>query len=115
MASTFTWTPSKSFSNSNKARVITAQFGDGYSQRIGNGINRFAKTWTLQFTSIGVDTAAEITSFLEGTEGVYPFNWTPPGEAKTYAVTCQEWNVRYDSHISRSIDLVFTQVFEKLV
>jgi len=88
MAYTFTWTPSKSFQKMSKPRVITAQFGDGYSQRIGDGINRIVREWSLSFNSRSIAQAQEIVAFLEARSGVQAFVWTPPGDTTSYAVVC---------------------------
>jgi phage-related protein len=113
-ASTFSWTPSKGFQQTTKPRVINSQFGDGYSLRIADGINNIVHTWRVQFNSVSVQTSEEILNFLVQRAGVTPFLWTPPGSLNTYTVVCPEWNVMYESHISRSVEATFTQVFDAL-
>lgn len=115
MAYTFNFTPSKSFQKASKTRVLSAQFGDGYSQRIGDGINRITNTWTLSFTARSTEQADSIIEFLEARGGISAFNWTPPGESKTYAVICNDWTKVYDSHLSATVQATFIQVFDILV
>lgn len=114
MAYTFTYTPSKSFTSSTKPRVAVSQFGDGYSQRVGMGINRLVKEWSLTFKSRSITQADSIISFLEARAGVEAFLWQPPGESNTYSVICSEWTRTYDSNLSATIQTKFTQVFDIL-
>jgi len=114
MAYTFTYNPSKSFSSSSKPRVITSQFGDGYSQRVGQGINRIVKEWSLVFKSRSLTDANAIETFFVARSGVEGFLWTPPGESTTYSVICSEWSKTYDSNISATIQAKFTQIFDAL-
>lgn len=114
MAYTFTWNPSKSFQKTTRPRVYVAQFGDGYSQRLGAGINRKVNEWSVSFNSKSVTEIEEICAFLEQMDGVTGFNWTPPGESTTYAVICQEWTKTYDTHISASLQAKFLQIFDVL-
>lgn len=114
MAYTFSWTPSKSITKTQKPRVLTAQFGDGYSQRIVNGINPITREWSVAFNSKSVADANAIEAFLEARSGVEGFLWTPPGESTAYAVICPDWSRTYDTHISASIQAKFVQIFEVL-
>ena len=64
-----------------KMRVLEAQFGDGYTQRAGDGLNVTQSEWNVVFNDL-IDTEAEtIRAFLEARAGVEAFYWTPPGEA----------------------------------
>jgi len=74
---TFTWSPTSEPTGEEQFRVMTAQFGDGYKQTAGDGINNTAQSWPVQF----VGSAAYITQirdFLRAHGGVKPFFWTPP-------------------------------------
>lgn len=114
MAYTFSYTPSKAFSSTTKLRVAVSQFGDGYSQRVGLGINRVTKEWNLVFKARSVEQAEEIENFFVARAGVDGFLWTPPGESTTYSVICNEWSKTYDSHLSATIQAKFTQIFDVL-
>ena len=114
MAYTFTWIPSKSITKSIKPRVLTAQFGDGYSQRISNGINYITREWSISFNSKSITDANNIENFLAARKGAEGFLWNPPGETTTYSVICPERSRTYDSHISASIQAKFVQIFDVL-
>ena len=114
MAYTFTYKPSKTFTSSSKPRVITSQFGDGYSQRVGQGINRITREWALVFKSRSIIDANAIETFFSARAGVEGFLWNPPGESTTYSVICTEWSRSYDSSISATIQAKFVQIFDAL-
>jgi len=46
---TFTFSPKYGAALSKEPRVKMAQFGDGYQQRVGDGINTIAREWSLNF------------------------------------------------------------------
>lgn len=112
MAATFSYTPDRGFSKTTKPRVLTYQFGDGYSQRTGDGINSMPSTYSLSFNSRDVTTAEAIIAFLEATQGRTYFLWTPVGETQQIKVIASEWSMTHDTSISRNISVTFTQVFD---
>lgn len=110
--SIFTYTPDKGFSKQTTPKVLTMQFGDGYANRIREGINSINTSWSLTFSSRSLTTAAAIISFLETAAGVTYFQWTPPNESIEYNVICKEWSEVYESHISRTITATFDRVYQ---
>ncbi|QHA85536.1 phage tail protein [Serratia rhizosphaerae] len=58
-------------------RIRKAQFGDGYEQVAGDGINPIRRSWDLSFVG-KYDYIAPIIAFLEDHYGVKSFQWTPP-------------------------------------
>ena len=93
-----------------KPRVASQKFGDGYEQRMPDGINSKVETWTLSFSLRPVTVILNISEFLDGREGVYPFLWeTPEGEVKQFV--CKEWNPVYNHYWDNSLTCVFEQDF----
>lgn len=112
MAGIFTFTPSKNVSKTVKTRTREANFGDGYSQRVPDGINNILREWRLTFENRSIDTANQIIGFLESKNGSESFSWTPPNSPVTYKVVCMEWSELDTSHISKTINATFKQVFD---
>ncbi|WP_434681373.1 phage tail protein [Pseudomonas sp. R1-18] len=84
---TFTWCPSKGTSSTPSYRTRSSQFGDGYEQVVGDGINNKQDSWPLSFTE-SRDEALLIKSFLDRHGGYKAFFWTPPlGELGLYRAT----------------------------
>ena len=75
-------------------RVLLAQFGDGYSQVAGDGINTIIDVWPVTVAG-GIATVKPAKDFLEVQAGVHAFYWTPPMgtqglyRCKTWALTAQ--------------------------
>jgi len=90
-------------------RVKSAKFGDGYQQRVGDGININPQTWNLTFTDSDVNIDA-IESFFELKSGIDSFTWTPQG-ASEIRVICKDWNRSYDTPDTDTIQCTFEQVF----
>jgi phage-related protein len=107
---TFTWSPHEA-SKKAAPRVRTAAFGDGYQQRVGDGINVQPAEWSLTFVRRTVDADA-IEAFLVARAGADSFTWTPPGEAAAIKVVCAEWNRQpLPGLLGASIAATFRQVF----
>jgi phage-related protein len=60
--------------------VLEAKFGDGYSQRMSDGLNTIMETWSLSFQNRPISDINIIRAFLEGKNGVQAFSWDPPGQ-----------------------------------
>jgi len=73
----FTWPLETDPTGEERLRVLTAQFGDGYKQTAGDGINNLVQSWPLQFTGSAAY-ITEIRDFLRSHGGAKPFLWTPP-------------------------------------
>ena len=76
---TFTWCPRINAEADTSFRVRKAQFGDGYEQVSGDGLNTRTQQWTLNFTGNETYISA-IKSFLDRHEGTKAFQWKTPLE-----------------------------------
>lgn len=106
---TFTWTPAYASLNKAQApRVLKNSFGDGYSQRAGDGLNIILEKWTVEFT----DTVTNITAiddFLIAREGWDDFDWTSPrGTSSKYI--CPTWTRTFISNVVDKISATFEEV-----
>jgi len=88
-----TWTPPVAPSHNapleTKPRILTAEFGDGYSQRAGDGLNAIKRMAQLEFANISNADASTIVSFLETQAGYQAFTYTVPGDS-----TARKWIAR---------------------
>lgn len=112
-------TPDKQLTKTSNPRVLTAKFGDGYEQRIADGINVLNEEYTLSFKTRPKADIDDIVAFLDTQKNVSKFTLTLPdtnnttrtGErdvkvvAKTYSV-----NYEYDDFYSLNVEL--RRVFE---
>lgn len=78
MTDLFAWTPSYTPQMTRKPRVLAAQFGDGYAQRVADGINAVDVSWSLTFSARDQNEAAAFVTFLDAHGGHVPFRWVDP-------------------------------------
>ena len=68
-------------------RTLEAQFGDGYKQSVGDGINIKRESWDVSFRGTWARNSnetvsnrvyiSEVKTFLDTLQGFHPFRWTP--------------------------------------
>jgi phage-related protein len=105
----FTWQPSLEIVGTTKYVVRTAQFGDGYSQCVPDGINNKFDTYPLTFSGDGTKIAA-IKAFLDATAGCQSFNWTPPLRS-IGLFRCDTPTIQPHGANSYTLTVNFTEVF----
>jgi phage-related protein len=111
MPSTFTWNPSLNFTKKSKPRLSLVQYGTNpleYRKQIG--INLLDMTWELSFSNKPITEAYAIIDFLKARGGCESFYFTPPGSSTQYLVIAPEWDIKYESHISITINTEFIKV-----
>lgn len=81
MAETFSYQTRVGASGDIAQRVWANDFGDGYSQSGGTGINTKSQSWELSLSGLlqEGDDLLGVRDFLDRHEGYKSFNWTPPG------------------------------------
>jgi phage-related protein len=106
---TFAYSPMPGATQEQQPRVRAAQFGDGYQQRVGDGINTMPRKWPLQFTRATADIDA-IETFLVARAGVESFDWTPPAGAAGKWI-CKAWSRIVHKDTVQGINATFEEVF----
>lgn len=104
-------TPTYGAQKTSQPRVRTAQFGDGYSQRLRYGLNTNPKQWDLTWNVSETD-ADTIEAFLDARGGAESFDWTPPDGGTSAKFICSQWNKTIPYLNRATITATFTQVFE---
>lgn len=110
MPKTFTWFPDASFQKRVDPKVRLARFGDGYEQRIRDGINTMPQKWSLTFTG-SRNEIDPIDAFLTEHGGADYFLWTTPDQVQGKYV-CRSWTKKRERSVKVSIDAEFEQVFD---
>lgn len=82
---TFTWCPRLDPQGLTKHRNLEAKFGDGFTQRAGDGINDTYDSWSLTFTGSD-ELVGPVKGFLDKHSGRRLFKWTPPLSDEKYFV-----------------------------
>jgi phage-related protein len=108
---TFDWTP-KTAEKTVTPRVKVARFGDGYEQRVVDGINAQAARWSLTFSRETADLDA-IEAFLRARGAAEAFDWLAPGATATIRVVCREWTRTPHTGLrTGELSCTFEEVFE---
>ncbi|MBE0153254.1 phage tail protein [Serratia fonticola] len=83
-------------------RVREVQFGDGYKQQVGDGLNTESQSWPMTFVG-NWKRIHEIRTFFKRHAGYKAFKWVTPNfelglfTCKTYQVTALGKNSRGES------------------
>ncbi|MGM4911022.1 phage tail protein [Rhizobium sp. 768_B6_N1_8] len=93
------------------ARVLKAQFGNGYAQRAGDGLNPINAEYSVSFENLTRAEAATIIAFFKERAGWQAFYYTPPSEEGPRMWTCEKWRIVHVGSIHDSVFATFTQVF----
>tara|TARA_B110000285_G_scaffold144053_1_gene160923 strand:- start:6599 stop:6979 length:381 start_codon:yes stop_codon:yes gene_type:complete len=112
-------TPDKQLQKSVKARVLSAKFGDGYEQRIEDGINNLEETYKLNFKTRLKADIDDIVAYLDSKKGVGKFTLTLPdtnnttrtGERDVKVIT-EDYGVTYEYDNFYSLSVSLKRVFE---
>tara|TARA_R110000803_G_scaffold167242_1_gene230493 strand:- start:549 stop:929 length:381 start_codon:yes stop_codon:yes gene_type:complete len=112
-------TPDKNMQKTSKPKVLTATFGDGYEQRIADGINSIKESYTMTFKTRPKEEIDDIVVFLDTQKSVTNFtvtfpdtnNTTRAGE-KDVKVICEGYNTSYDYDNFYSLNINLRRVFE---
>lgn len=111
--------PDKGMTRSIKPRVLVSQFGDGYQQRIADGINSINESFSISFNNRSKAEVDDIGAFLEAKKAVTKFIFTIPDTNNTsrtgerdYKVVCSEFSIRYAQGDFYSLTAKLQQVFE---
>lgn len=108
--STFTWKPSTGASVSNEPRIKEAKFGDGYIQRMPDGINNDPKSWNLTFSKLDKYDADQLYAFLRAAKGSIPFTWVDL-DGETLQYVCPTYSRDYADEDVFNITARFNQTF----
>ena len=108
--------PDKSLSRSSKPRVHLASFGDGYEQRLADGINSVKEEFSVSFNTRTKEEIDNIVAYLGSLKGTTKFNFTIPdsnnsGE-NTVKVVCDNFDITYDYENFYSATAKFRRVYE---
>lgn len=107
----FTWVPDNGASRETEFKVRKAQFGDGYSQRVGDGINTMGGTYPLSFTN-KPSVVDEIEAFLEQRKGTTAFTFRPPRASADIKVVCVKWSRNFTNAYVDKLTCEFERVYE---
>lgn len=89
------WTPDIPIQENDEWRLRKAQFGDGYEQRVLDGINALNRSWSLTWQSRKASIANNILAYLAN-QKASAFKFLDPTTGITWNVFCDSWSVSWD-------------------
>ena len=101
--------PDKGLSRTSSPKVRSAQFGDGYEQRLADGLNSLEETFGVTFNNRAKVAADDINAFFNTNKGVTSFNFTYPDTNSTTSVTATV-NGAVNSSINVTLDAATTNL-----
>ncbi|MDR5825787.1 phage tail protein [Caballeronia sp. LZ043] len=111
MADTFIWKPTvASTSGTTTLKTRKAQFGDGYAQRVADGLNNASSSFSLQFVNDAA-TISAILAFLRAHAGATAFLWTPLLWTAPGLFTCESFSEPTRDGAVYTITATFDQTF----
>jgi phage-related protein len=89
------WVPTIPYALDQQWRLRIAQFGDGYQQRILDGINALELSFNLSFDMRPHPIILDMDAYLSSMKGsAFPF--FDPVSEKTFIVFCDKWTISWD-------------------
>ena len=111
--------PDRSMRRSSKPKVHVATFGDGYEQRLADGINSITQEFRVSFNKRPKEEIDDIVGYFDSLTGVTAFNFTIPdsnasGTPKEtiLKVVCEDFSTSYDYGDFYSCKAKFRRVYE---
>jgi len=108
---TFTIAPDFKAALTAKPRLRKAAYGDGYTQRVADGINYNPESWSLTFSARTTSERDAILAFFVARGGTESFTWTSPSGV-TGVFVCEEWGYTPDNTATHTVTATFTQVYD---
>jgi len=107
----FIWEPAYNISINHAPKVKSVKFGDGYEQRMKDGVFTDLLNISLTFDGRSLKEAMAIIHFLEARSGVDYFFFTPPSPYNSRRkFTCREFNSNIVSQGVLNVSAAFNQV-----
>ena len=92
-----------------KVRVLTATFGDGYEQRVRNGINPKEELFSINFNNRTSDEITVLAAFLDNKSGG---NFDIVINGDTIKVAAEEYSIDYGQESINSLSTQLRRVYE---
>lgn len=107
----FIWEPSYPSQSNISPRVKTIKFGDGYEQRVRDGVNTILLDIDFSFNGRTIQEATAILHFLYEKESVKSFLFTPPApHNKVKRFVCRSWNHEINFYNNHTVSAKFEEI-----
>lgn len=109
--------PDKGFGRQTTMRVHVAQFGDGYEQRLTDGINTKQQTLSVSFSTRPKAEIDDLVAFFESLNGVSKFRFdledsNESSSTESIFCVCDTWSQSWAYDNFYSLTATFRRVYE---
>lgn len=103
----------RGLSRESQHRVLTARFGDGYEQRVKDGINTKQDVFSISFNNRSAEEINRIAAFFDAKAGKsFTFTVTDHTGDTNLKVVCDGYNTTYISDSFHSLTCSLRRVYE---
>lgn len=104
----------KGFGRTSTPKVHTVTFGDGYEQRVADGINNLTQKMSVAFANRPKAEIDDIVAFFESLGGVSKFRMTidDTNGNETIKVVCKSWQQKWNYDNFYTLSAEFERVYE---
>ena len=107
------YTADRGFQRKTHHRVLTAQFGDGYSQRVRDGINTKNEEFMVSFNNRSASSINLLAKYLDFKAGEnFTFTVTDYDGDTDITVMCDMYDITYVREDTYSLATTFKRVYE---
>lgn len=107
-----TYHPDWGLERSFKPKVLKAQFGDGYAQRAGDGINSNPVSIKATWTNATTAEKNYLVNFFAARKGYQSFFYTYQDEGAALAYVCEEWTYTHNDSGGYTVTATLMQVYD---
>ena len=109
MIETFNPPKAPSYGTSKNVEMKTAEsaFGDGYTQRSGDGLNPEQRKFMAEWKSLDLDDADQIEGFFLDHLGFKAFFWKGPRDGAARLYRCKKWS---RDNVSALVDSIRAEI-----
>ena len=109
--------PDKGFGRSNTPKTHTMSFGDGYEQRLADGINNLQQELNVSFSTRPKAEIDDLVAFFESLGGVTKFRFdledsNEGSSTETIKCVCDTWSQTWAYENFYSLQATFRRVYE---
>ena len=98
---------------STQLRVLTTSFGDGYEQRVKDGVNTKMDTFSITFNNRRAEDINRIAAFFDAKTGNnFTFTVTDHAGDTDIKVVCESYNISYIAENFHSLNCTLRRVYE---
>ena len=95
-----------------KPKVLKAEFGDGYSQRTGDGQNNMPLSIPVSWTNLSFSEMSSIVNFFIARRGFQSFYFTYVDEGAAKVYICESWDYSHSDAADYTVNATLMQVYD---